>query len=79
MNRSMSRVGLDNTTLANGGLEWIKGSHKWNRSFEPDLFNGKINTDISPGNEQIPDIDNHRDDYEIVHFDTEPGDIIVDH
>ena len=72
-------IGLDKTTLENGGLEWIKGSHRWGRAFEPDLFDGKVNTDISPGREQIPDIDNYREDYELVHFDTEPGDLLVDH
>lgn len=72
-------MSLDPTTLANGGLEWIRGSHKWGRTFEPDLFNGEFNTDLRLGREQIPDIDNHREDYDIVHFDTEPGDVIVDH
>ncbi|MCY3732672.1 MAG: phytanoyl-CoA dioxygenase family protein, partial [Chloroflexi bacterium] len=29
-------IGLDETTLENGGLEWIRGSHKWGEMFEPD-------------------------------------------
>ena len=72
-------IGLDPTTLENGGLEWIKGSHKWGKMFEPDLFDGKVNNDVNPGREVLPDIGNHRADYDIVHFDTEPGDCIVNH
>ena len=44
-------LGLDPTSLENGGLRWIRGSHKWGRMFEPDLFDGNVNTDINPGRE----------------------------
>ena len=71
-------IGLDETSLENGGLEWVRGSHKWGKVFEPDPFDGTTYPDVHPGRERIPDIDNNRDDYDIVHFDTAPGDCIID-
>jgi ectoine hydroxylase-related dioxygenase (phytanoyl-CoA dioxygenase family) len=77
-------IGLDETTLKNGGLEWIRGSHKWGRIFDPATFDYKTYPnyaypEVAPGRERIPDIGNHREDYDIVHFDTDPGDCIVVH
>lgn len=73
-------IGLDETTLENGGLEWIRGSHKWGRIFEPNPFDGSNSyADLNPGRERIPNIEDNRDNYDIVHFDTNPGDVIVDH
>ena len=72
-------LGLDPTNLHNGGLRWIRGSHKWDRIFEPDLFDGKVNMDINPGRVALPDIDSNLADYDIIHFDTEPGDCSINH
>ncbi len=72
-------IGLDDTTLENGGMKWIRGSHKWGKMFEPNPFDGSPSyPDLNPGRERVPDIENNRGDYDIVHFDTAPGDCIVD-
>ena len=72
-------LGLDATNLDNGGIRWIKGSHKWGRIFEPELFDDRANTFINPGREPLPDIDNNPSDYDLTHFETEPGDCIISH
>ena len=73
-------IGLDKGTAENGAMEWIKGSHKWERTFEPDPFDGTGHYEtVHPGRERILAIDDHRDSYDIVMFETEPGDCIVDH
>lgn len=65
------------------GLELIKGSHKWNKTFKPKPF---VKTDpktdwirkaeSAPG-EEIPDIDNHRDTYDIFSEPMNPGDGLI--
>ena len=73
---------LDKVTKESGAVEYIRGSHLWGHWFQPRSFGpsskGYIgayeqNADYQP----IPDIDSHRDDYDIVSFDTEPGDLIA--
>lgn len=69
---------LDAVDRASGAVEYVRGSHRWGRRFEPtdfiegDLFkNGTL--------EEIPDIDAHRERYDIVSWDTGPGDCILHH
>ena len=73
---------LDKVTRESGAVEYVKGSHLWDRWFQPRSFGpskkGYIgayeqNADYEP----IPDIDLHRDDYDIVSFNTEPGDLVA--
>ncbi|MBT5433876.1 MAG: phytanoyl-CoA dioxygenase family protein [Alphaproteobacteria bacterium] len=73
-------IGLDKCDASNGAVEWIKGSHKWDRMFEPDPFDGTGHFEsVHDGRERILDIDADRDNYDIVMFETEPGDCIVDY
>ena len=73
-------IGLDRSNADNGAMEWIRGSHKWSRVFEPDPFDGSGHYKaVHEGRERILDIDAEREKYDIVMFETEPGDCIVDH
>ena len=72
-------LGLDQRNLDNGGLRWVKGSHKWGRLFEPELFDGHATTAVDTEQDPLPDIDNDPSNYNIVSFETEPGDCIVSH
>ena len=64
------------------GIEFIRGSHLWNRLFtrvwfkdhQPAAADGWVN---GKHYEHVPDIDGHRDDYDIVSFDLEAGDCLV--
>lgn len=56
--------------------EFIGGSHRWGRFFRPERFN---KTPLNEGDElePVPDIDNHREDYNVLGWDLEPGDAIA--
>lgn len=75
-------VSLDRVTLDSGAVQWVRGSHKWGRRFNP-IGSGRSKTYAGGGGEvpsdlePMPDIADHMADYDIVNFDTDPGDIIV--
>ena len=75
-------IALDETTAENGRLEFVRGSHKWGRWFQPEVF-GKTDSisqyERNPEFEDIPDIEADRDSYEIISWDLEPGDVYLFH
>lgn len=75
-------IALDRTTRENGALEFVRGSHRWNRWFQPETF-GKTAAisqyERNPDFEDIPDIEADRDGYDIVSWDLEPGDAYLFH
>ncbi len=57
-------------------LEFVSGSHKWGKFYRPQRFDGTaLNED--DGLENIPNIDDHRDDFDIVGWDMKPGDAVA--
>lgn len=63
---------------ASTGVEFLVGSHRWHRSFVPRRFADSVAYDEARGDfELVPDIDARREQYEIVSFDVEPGDVIA--
>ena len=75
-------VALDRTTAESGALEFVRGSHRWGRWFQPETF-GKTRAvagyEENPDYEPMPDIEAARTDYDIVSWDLEPGDVYVFH
>ncbi len=75
-------IALDKTTAENGRVEFIRGSHLWQRWFQPEPF-GKTEAvteyEKNPQYEDIPDIEADRDSYDIISWDLEPGDVYVFH
>ncbi len=71
-------IPADPVTLENGAMMYVRGSHRDGRLFQPNVF---ITQTPLPGaqGEELPDIEGHMDDYDIVHFDVEPGDVLVHH
>lgn len=68
-------IALDPVTLETGAVEYIRGSHLWNRryraiSFDPDQH---YEEDLP----SVPDIEVAREHYDIVSFELEPGDCTV--
>jgi ectoine hydroxylase-related dioxygenase (phytanoyl-CoA dioxygenase family) len=57
-------------------VEFIGGSHKWGKHYKPLSFNGEY-YEHQTEEEILPDIDAHRDDYNILGWDLEPGDAIA--
>jgi ectoine hydroxylase-related dioxygenase (phytanoyl-CoA dioxygenase family) len=89
-------IALDSVVRESGVVEYIKGSHKWGKWYEPanfdvtgnrERYEGEesealkkiIESKESDGFELMPDIESNRNKYDIVSFDTEPGDCIVNH
>lgn len=70
-------ISLDDVTLENGAVEFIRGSHTgaWYaaRSFHPERR--YESDDYVP----LPDFNAEREKYDIVHFDTAPGDVVAHH
>ena len=69
-----------------GAMQYVRGSHRWGTFYKPNLFVGQVPTDDSlpgSGNDdeqiQLPDIEGHRDEYDIVTYASRPGDVIVHH
>ena len=84
------RMSLDAETPASGAMEWLRGSHKWNRWFIPyeagaddeivgkAAFKGYVDPDHPEREmEPMPDVENNRSDYDIVTTPSEPGDLFV--
>ena len=82
-------VSLDHATLASGALESVKGSHRWPpyqiaSSSDPARHkylqgygtDGAAEGAPAETAELLPDIENNRDQYDIVSFETEPGDCL---
>jgi len=75
-------VGFDKVTKNTGAVEYIKGSHKWNKFFAPASFGKDTGfNDIykKMGLEPMPDINSNLKDYELLSWDVNPGDIVVHH
>lgn len=72
-------IALDEVTRESGAVEYIRGSHRWERWFQPRTFSGPNNYEINPEYEPMPDIDAARASYDIVSYDMAPGDVIAFH
>ena len=70
-------------------VQFVRGSHDWNRWFVPRKFATESNYAIEDASakpmledrpfEDVPPIDEHPEDYEILAWDMEPGDVIAFH
>ena len=73
-------IALDPTTVESGALEFIRGSHRWDRWFQPERFGdtkGHGEYERNPNYEPMPDVEGTRADYDIVTWELEPGDVYV--
>lgn len=67
---------LDDVDENSGAMQFVRGSHRWETTFRPNLF---VTTEPLPGTDGdvVPDIDGG--DYDLVSFALGPGDITVHH
>lgn len=71
-------IPLDPVTRENSGLMYVRGSHKWTQRFKaisPDYVAAIIDEKM----DDIPDINANLDQYELLDWDMEPGDILMFH
>ena len=71
-------IPTDPVTLEHGAMMYVRGSHKDGRLYQPNVFISQASLPGAEG-ELLPNIEDHMDDYDVVHFDTEPGDVLVHH
>lgn len=71
-------VSVDSVSSRNGGLSYIRGSHLWDAIYKANVFVAQTPFPGCEG-ENLPDIEGHLDKYDIIQFETEPGDVIVHH
>ncbi|MDH4147992.1 MAG: phytanoyl-CoA dioxygenase family protein [Acidimicrobiia bacterium] len=71
---------LDQVTGDSGALEFVRGSHLWDRWFQPRTFAaGGFQYESNPDYEPIPDFDAQRADLDLLSWDMEPGDVLAFH
>jgi len=71
-------IPVDPVTLESGTMLYVRGSHRDGKLYQPNVFIAQTPLPGAQG-EPLPDIEGHMDDYDIIHFDVEPGDVIVHH
>ncbi|MCB1504637.1 MAG: phytanoyl-CoA dioxygenase family protein [Hyphomicrobiaceae bacterium] len=71
-------IPVDPVTAENGAMQYVRGSHLDGRLYRPNVFLSQTELPGAEG-EPLPDIEGNRDQYDIVSFDVEPGDIVVHH
>lgn len=61
-------------------LEFVRGSHRWEAQYQrPDFFQSLYENDDRSNRPSFPEIESHREDYEILAWDLAPGDCVVFH
>lgn len=70
-------LALDPVSADNGAVEYVKGSHRWGEWYRPPAFAGDDRYKIELP--RVPDIEQRRDELELVQFEFEPGDCTVHH
>lgn len=68
-------LALDPVNAGSGAVEYVKGSHKWGKMFQPATFSGSH--DYGDDLPKVPDIETMRDELEFVQFEMEPGDCTI--
>ncbi len=71
-------IPIDSVTSESSGLEFVRGSHRWTNRFKaitPDYNSYMVNPEL----EDMPDIDSNRDEYDLLSWDLEPGDVLIFH
>lgn len=71
-------IPLDPVDAENGRMEYVRGSHLWGRIYAPSIFFAQSANPVSPY-DKLPDIEGNQENYDIIGFDCQPGDVIVHH
>ena len=80
-------LAFDRVTKDNAGLEFVRGSHLWDKQFQPMTIGDDGRTLVpfdSTGDDRFeyvsaPDFDAERHNYDFLSFDLEPGDALAFH
>jgi ectoine hydroxylase-related dioxygenase (phytanoyl-CoA dioxygenase family) len=69
---------VDHADENSGSLAYVRGSHRWGRQFAPNFFFAHVEIPGSSG-ESLEEVEAHPENYELLRFEVEPGDIVVHH
>jgi ectoine hydroxylase-related dioxygenase (phytanoyl-CoA dioxygenase family) len=69
---------IDPATTKSGVPIYVRGSHKWGKEYKTNPFLVQTSFPDAVG-EELPEIRGHEDDYDILRFETRPGDVIIHH
>ena len=71
-------IPLDPANLENGVTQYVRGSHKWGEEYAANML---VTQTPLPGSEleKCPDIEARVEEFDIISFDVEPGDVIFHH
>jgi ectoine hydroxylase-related dioxygenase (phytanoyl-CoA dioxygenase family) len=71
-------IPVDPVPLENGAMVYLRGSHRDNKRYKPNVF---VSQTPLPGAEgdDLPDIEGNPENFDLVHFEAEPGDVLVHH
>lgn len=71
-------IPLDPADMSNGVTRYVRASHRTGETYAPNMF---LSQTVFPGAEdpKCPDIEGDEAAYDIIHFDVEPGDVIIHH
>ena len=79
-------VPFDPAGPENGVVRYVKGSHRLGKFWRPQTFgtylagnNAPKREDAMPGMVDVPDIDGHPEEFELLTWSLEPGDVLVHH
>jgi len=71
-------LALDEVTADSGAVEYVKGSHRWGKKYQPKSFVGDGRYQ-QEGLDPLPDFDAMRSELDIVSFEMAPGDCTLHH
>ena len=60
-------------------LEFVAGSHRWDTEYQMASFFDSVYEQDDPTLPEFPDIQNHREDYDILSWEMAPGDCVFFH
>ncbi|QKV94601.1 phytanoyl-CoA dioxygenase family protein [Streptomyces sp. NA02950] len=69
-------VTADRVTKENGALEFVRGSHRWGKKYRVETAEYNANL-LAADLDWCPDVEANRDEYDIIRWDMEPGDVLV--
>lgn len=76
-------VPLDVVTRDSGAMGYVRGSHLWEGEFLPNNFlTGALHeaaAGVDGGGRQLLEIDRHPEDYDIIYYEVELGDVTIHH
>jgi len=78
-------ISPDPVSEDSGAMRYVRGSHRWPARYKPNAFVSRTAIDqlgigeSEPDQQDLPDIEGNLDDYDVVTYTSEPGDVIVHH